>query len=122
MQNKIKLLNKSVDGRFYQKFDLIVSNPPYIMSNEIKNLEADIRRYEPLIALDGGNDGLHCYRALAVQAKARKIPVVLVEIGIGQSIDVMNIFQEKGYKHCTTHRDLGGTIRVIVCSLESPEV
>ena len=101
---------------------MLVSNPPYIPTEDITQLAPEVQKHEPSLALDGGNDGLHCYRALAVQAKARKIPVVLVEIGIGQSIDVMNIFQEKGYKHCTTHRDLGGTIRVIVCSLESPEV
>ena len=58
VQNKIKFLNKSIDSEFNQKFDLIVSNPPYIKRKEIKNLKEDIKKYEPRIALDGGNDGL----------------------------------------------------------------
>ena len=55
--SKIKFLKRSINDKFNQKFDLIVSNPPYIKSKDIKNLCEDIRRYEPRIALDGGNDG-----------------------------------------------------------------
>ena len=58
MQNRIKFLNKAIDSEFNHKFDLIVSNPPYIKNSEIENLKEDIKRYEPRIALDGGNDGL----------------------------------------------------------------
>lgn len=100
---------------------MLVSNPPYIPTEDIKALAPEVQEHEPSLALDGGDDGLHCYRALAVQAKARNIPHVLVEIGIGQAIDVQRIFQEKGYTHCTTHNDLGGTERVIACSLQAPE-
>jgi release factor glutamine methyltransferase len=58
MKNKIKFFHKSLDSKFYQKFDLIVSNPPYIKKCEIKNLKEDVRKFEPRVALDGGNDGL----------------------------------------------------------------
>ena len=58
MKNKIKFFHKSLDSKFYQKFDLIVSNPPYIKKCEIKHLKEDVRKFEPRIALDGGNDGL----------------------------------------------------------------
>ena len=52
-----------------QKFDLIVSNPPYIMTKEINNLDDDIKKYEPKIALDGGNDGLDVIKKFIYKAK-----------------------------------------------------
>ena len=69
MQNKIKLFNKSLDSKFYQKFDLIVSNPPYIRSQEIQRLAEDIKKYEPRIALDGGKDGLDLIKKVIYKAK-----------------------------------------------------
>ena len=69
MQGRIKFLNKSLDSEFYQKFDLIVSNPPYIRSNELKNLKEDIKKYEPRIALDGGNDGLDLIKKVIYKTK-----------------------------------------------------
>ena len=56
LQNRLKFLNKSLVNVFDQKFDLIVSNPPYVMKKDIKNLSDDVKRYEPRIALDGGNE------------------------------------------------------------------
>ena len=99
--------------------DMLVSNPPYIPTNVIEQLEPEVQKHEPKLALDGGNDGLQCYRALAVQASSRAIPHVLVEIGFDQAEDVMNIFQQKGYEHCTLHHDLSGTPRVVACSREA---
>ena len=65
---RIKFLKKSFSNIFDQKFDLIVSNPPYIKRCDIKNLNEDIKRFEPKIALDGGNDGLDVIRKVIYKA------------------------------------------------------
>ena len=69
MKNNIKFFRKSFDSKFNQKFDLIVSNPPYIKSSTIKNLKENIKRYEPRIALDGGNDGLDLIKKIIYKTK-----------------------------------------------------
>ena len=73
MQNKVKFLNKSISDLFNYKFDLIVSNPPYIAKKNIKNLDDDIKKYEPLIALNGGNDGLDVIKKLSTAKYILKI-------------------------------------------------
>jgi len=99
-----------------RKIDILVSNPPYIPSNDINALEPEVQQFEPRLALDGGKDGLSCYRALALHARNRKIPIVLVEIGIDQQQDVTTIFQNNGYSNINTHNDLRGIPRVLVAS------
>ena len=69
VENKIKFYNKSIVKLFNCKFDLIVSNPPYIDTKNIKNLDEDIKKYEPLIALNGGNDGLDVIKKVIYKAK-----------------------------------------------------
>ena len=69
MLNRIKFLTRSLNSIFEKKFDLIVSNPPYIKSNEIKNLTDDIKRYEPRMALDGGNDGLDLIKKVIYKSR-----------------------------------------------------
>ena len=69
VKNKIKFYNKSIIKLFNCKFDLIVSNPPYIDTKNIKNLDDDIKKYEPLIALNGGNDGLDVIKKVIYKAK-----------------------------------------------------
>ena len=65
----IKFINVDLSKYFLHKFDLIVSNPPYIEKNTIKNLHDDIKRYEPLIALNGGNDGLDVIKKVIYKSK-----------------------------------------------------
>ena len=69
VENKIRFYNKSIINLFICKFDLIVSNPPYIDTKNIKNLDDDIKKYEPLIALNGGNDGLDVIKKVIYKAK-----------------------------------------------------
>ena len=87
VENKIKFYNKSIIKLFNCKFDLIVSNPPYIDTKNIKNLDDDIKKYEPLIALNGGNDGLDVIKKVIYKAKEiLKINGMLaIEIGNWQS-------------------------------------
>jgi release factor glutamine methyltransferase len=94
-------------------FDLIISNPPYIGSGEIPGLSPDVRLYDPLLALDGGADGLDAYRAIAAGAGARLQPegLVVVEIGAGQAGDVEATFKAHGFSLKSSRNDLGGHIR-----------
>ena len=65
LSNRLRLVNRSIDDYNDTKFDIIVSNPPYIERNQIKNLMEDIKYYEPKSALDGGNDGLDVIKKLS---------------------------------------------------------
>ncbi|MBO6481583.1 MAG: peptide chain release factor N(5)-glutamine methyltransferase, partial [Pelagibacteraceae bacterium] len=69
LKNRVKLLNKSVDQVLNKKFDLVVSNPPYIVKREINRLANDIRKFEPKVALDGGNDGLDLIKKVIYKSK-----------------------------------------------------
>jgi release factor glutamine methyltransferase len=103
-----------VDGRF----DLILSNPPYIPSADIAGLEPDVRNYDPHLALAGGRDGLGPYRTIAAGAAAHLAPSghVLVEQGAGQADAVAAIFTAAGFKVAGTGVDLGGHLRCLIFS------
>ena len=96
-------------------FDLIVSNPPYIRHVDLLGLPADVYNYDPHLALDGGADGLDCYRAIALGCGTHlaKAGQVLVEIGVGQAGEVADIFVEAGFNPAERHRDLAGHVRVL---------
>lgn len=95
-----------VDGRF----DIILSNPPYIPSGDIAGLAPDVRNFDPSLALSGGTDGLDPYRLIAAGAAAHLAAGghVLVEIGAGQAEDIEAIFAAAGFRPAGRHRDLGG--------------
>jgi release factor glutamine methyltransferase len=97
-------------------FDAIVSNPPYIASGDIATLARDVRDFDPHLALDGGTDGLDCYRAIAAAAPAVLAPggVLVVEIGIGQAEPVADLFAAAGLAPSPPHPDLSGTPRALV--------
>ena len=69
LSDRIKFLNRNFEDIYSKKFDLIVSNPPYITSNGIKNLSDDIKKFEPRMALDGGNDGLDLIKKVIYKSK-----------------------------------------------------
>ena len=98
-----------------QRFDLIVSNPPYIALSEIDSLDADVREWEPKVALTDGADGLGAYRQIAAGAADRLMPDgnVLVEIGAGQGTAVRNLFANAGAE-TRLISDLNGRDRVIL--------
>ena len=96
-------------------FDIIVSNPPYIPSKNIKSLSKEVRNFDPIKALNGGNDGLDCYRELA-----NIIPTILsttgfcvFEIGYNQSDGVTSILQNSGFAQLSVEKDLAGHNRCI---------
>lgn len=99
-----------------ERFDLVVSNPPYIPTRDIDTLEREVRDHDPLRALDGGADGLDAYRAIARRAPhlLRDDGVLIVEIGIGQAADVEAILTAGGGLECTAiHPDLSGVMRAV---------
>lgn len=97
------------------KYDLIVSNPPYIPAKVVLELDKGVKDYDPRIALDGGEDGLNFYRSLAQYSGGhlRENGMVAVEIGAGQADDVEAIFAEHALRLTGTADDLGGHKRAL---------
>lgn len=100
-------------------FDLIASNPPYIPSQDIAGLSPEVRR-EPILALDGGVDGLVLVRRLASDARKILAPggALAMEIGAGQAVSVMEILRGEGYANVGSRRDLAGIERVVFGRVE----
>lgn len=98
------------------RYDMIISNPPYIRTAEIEELQEEVRIHDPRIALDGGEDGLEFYRRIIKDS----IPCMeeggylLVEIGCGQGKDVSKLMQNQGYKDIKIKKDLSGLDRVVM--------
>jgi len=103
---------EGIDGRF----DLIVSNPPYIPLSDIAGLAPDVREFDPPRALDGGPDGLEAYRRIAGGVHGKLAPQghVVLEIGAGQQNAVNNIFKAEGFDWESRHSDLSGHVRCLV--------
>ena len=97
-------------------FDVIVSNPPYIASDDIAGLDPEVRTYDPRLALDGGLDGLDAYRAIATTVPDVLAPdgVLVVELGIGQMEPVTALFAAAGLAPLPPRSDLSGVPRALV--------
>ena len=98
-----------------QIFDIIISNPPYIPTADIENLQDEVRLYEPRIALDGGLDGLDFYRHIANQSRKflKNNGNIFLEIGYNQHQEVIDIFEKFNFKFIDSAKDLSGIIRVL---------
>ncbi|QKV20204.1 peptide chain release factor N(5)-glutamine methyltransferase [Oricola thermophila] len=97
------------------QFELIVSNPPYIRSDDIPGLDPDVREHDPLQALDGGRDGLDAYRVLAERSAPflAENGAIAVEIGHDQAPEVTNLFVSAGYRRIGRRKDYGGHVRAL---------
>ena len=118
--NRVKFLNRSFENIFAVKFDLVVSNPPYIERKEIKNLSNDIKKYEPIMALDGGNDGLDLIKKVIYKAKyILKINGILaLEIGNEQDRKVSKILIDNNFKIKHVIKDYKNNTRCLIAKLK----
>ena len=116
VEDRIEFLQSDWFDSLQGKFDLIISNPPYIGENELEGLEPDVIDYDPIIALTPGGDGLAPYRIIAGQAKdyLNKNGRVIVEIGYLQGNEVKNLFLRAGFANVQILQDLDGKERAIV--------
>ena len=114
--NRVKFLKSDIDNFNYGKYDLIVSNPPYIKKIDLKYLERDVINFEPLIALNGGIDGLSeirkvIYRSLKLLKSNGKL---ILEIGFNQKNDVKRLLKKKGFYINEVVKDLAKNNRCII--------
>jgi len=119
LQKRVSLIEQNWGDALIGQFDLIVSNPPYIPTNEIITLAKEVQLYDPEQALNGGEDGLECYRYLAKQILLLLKPnaYAILEFGFGQGESIRRIFKEDGYLIHEMLFDLNGTERAIIVSI-----
>ena len=121
LNNRTKFFRRSLSEIYQNKFDLIVSNPPYIRKKDIKNLNEDIKKFEPKLALDGGNDGLDVIKKVIYKSKSiLKIKGMLaLEIGNEQFKKVSKILKSNKFKTRYLIKDYRENIRCILSTLEN---
>jgi release factor glutamine methyltransferase len=105
-----------------RRFDLVVSNPPYIPTSEIEHLQPEVRDHDPRCALDGGADGLEIYRRLAAETPERLNPegVLMAEFGDGQETQVTRCFEERHWTIQDLVSDLAGKPRIVIARKPLP--
>lgn len=118
VNNRIKFIQSNMFENVKEKYDLIISNPPYIKTAVIQELDEEVKR-EPIIALDGGNDGLNFYKIIAENAKKylNTNGYLVLEIGYDQKEEVINLLRINKYKDIQCIKDFGNNDRVIICKI-----
>ena len=115
---QIKLIKSNMFKKIKNTFNIIVSNPPYIKTKVIKTLDKEVQN-EPIIALDGGQDGLKFYKTIIKQAYKylKEDGFLCLEIGYDQKEEVMNLIKESNkYNNIYSKKDLSGNDRIIICN------
>ena len=116
LQNRIKFFKTDVDNFNHGKYDLIISNPPYIKKLELRYLEKDIIAFEPKIALDGGLEGISEIRKI-INKSSELIKIggkLILEIAFDQKIEVLKLLKDKGFYINKTFKDLAKNDRCII--------
>ena len=116
VSSRLKLFKTSVDKFTRGKYDLIISNPPYINTHKIKYLESDVAKFEPKLALDGGLDGLSEIRKVIIKSSEliKKKGIFILEIGFDQKNKVIKLLKEKGFYINNIKKDIANNDRCIV--------
>ena len=116
VDERVKFYKSDVDKFAQGKYDLIVSNPPYIKKNDLKYLESDVLKFEPKLALDGGLDGLSVIRKVIKKSSEllKKNGKFILEIGFDQKSKVIKLLKKEGFYINSTLKDLAKNDRCIV--------
>lgn len=111
----IKFLQNNWNENINEKFDLIISNPPYISKKEIQTLEPEVNIFNPMLALDGGDDGLDCYRYLAKNLKknCHQNTGIFLEIGQDQENKIKQLFENEKFILDNYYKDINQIVRVL---------
>ncbi len=98
-----------------KKYDIIISNPPYIKTSDIEKLDIEVKKYDPRLALDGGNDGLDFYRQITMNARQHlnKKGWLFFEVGQGQAEKVQDMMQENGFEEINIVKDYNKIERIV---------
>ena len=118
VNSRVRFFKSNVDKFNLGKYDLIVSNPPYINKHDLKYLERDVINFEPRLALDGGLDGLSEIRKVIKKSSEliKKNGKFILEIGFDQKNKVINLLKQKGFYINSTLRDFANNDRCIICT------
>ena len=121
LSSRAKFFIRSLEEIYGYKFDLVVSNPPYIKSIDLKNLQEDVTKFEPKIALDGGKEGLDVIKKVIYKSKTilKKLGLLALEIGYGQHYKVSQILKKQSFKEELLIRDYQNNVRCIVARLKN---
>jgi len=116
LENRIKFFKSDIDNFNYGKYDLIISNPPYIKKLDLKYLDRDVFGFEPLISLDGGIDGLSEIRKVINKSSEliKKNGKLILEIAFDQKIKVIKLLKNKGFYINKTLKDYANNDRCII--------
>ena len=119
ISNRSKLFCRSVEQITGQKFDLVVSNPPYVVKRDINQLSNDVKRFEPRRALDGGDDGLDVIKKVIYKSPGilKFNGILALEIGRGQYFFVSKILKHYGFREFRTIKDYENNVRCIFSTL-----
>ena len=116
LENRVKFIKTDVDNFCHGKYDLIVSNPPYINSNKIKYLEKDVKNFEPKLALDGGLDGT--FKIIKIIEKAftllKSNGKLVLEIGYDQKIKTIGLLKKRGFYINNVIKDYAKNDRCVI--------
>ena len=118
VSSKLKLFKSNVDKFNLGKYDLIISNPPYIKKFDLKYLEKDVAKFEPKLALDGGLDGLSAIRKVIKKSSEliKENGKFVLEIGFDQKNKVISLLKKEGFYINSINKDLANNDRCIVCT------
>ena len=116
IRNRIKLFKSDIDNFNLGKYDLIISNPPYIKKLDFKYLKKDVVKFEPKLALDGGLEGLSCFRKIIKKSSEliKNRGKLILEIACDQKRDVVKILRDNGFYINKILRDLANNERCII--------
>ena len=112
----VDFLQSDLFDKITDKYSMIVSNPPYIRSDVIKTLQEEVREHDPMLALDGMEDGLYFYRKIISESEKylQADGYLIFEIGHDQGLDVSNMMKDAGFRDVLIKKDLAGLDRVVL--------